>query len=1185
MFLKSIEIKGFKSFADKTEIVFKNGITSIVGPNGSGKSNISDAVRWVLGEQSIKNLRGGKMEDVIFSGTQYRKPVGLSQVSLILDNNDFKLPLDFSDITISRRLYRSGDSDYLINNAHCRLKDIQELFMDTGIGKEGYSIIGQGKIEAILSGKQDDRRSLLEEAAGIVKFRFRKEEAEKKLYNTDQNLIRINDILDTYIERLEPLKLDAEKADKFIKLSENLKIKELNILVTSIDANDKKINNITSKLEVLNSEVAILKSSENEYKMLQKKLSSDLEQSELLIEENNKQIYENKTSLQNLESDNNLFDEKLKNLNMFNSKSSKEIEELDLKFNSILQTKNKYSKTLELNASENNKLNMEIKSIESSILDAEIYFEEKSKAVKILKDNQLDFLQNISDTKNEISILDNNLGLNKSKIENSIQIIEGLEKSIQKNSNIKIELQKEILKQNLEIDDFEKQIFTNNDSLSKLINFTIEKENKLKELNLKQNKLEANKTMLINLDKKHEGYNKSVKVLFQDISDKKIQIGKDTCFLLGDVIDVSREYETAIEIAIGGSISDVITDDEEIAKKLINYLKVNGIGRATFLPLSIIKPKTANNLNDISKMEGYLGLACDLINYDIKFENAISYLLGRTLICTNMDSALKIAKKTGYFYKIVTLLGEVVNPSGSMTGGSVYHKNTNVIGRKREIEELSLELEDNLHELGLLDKEINLCKSEIKALNENNSEFKEEIHNKKIEITKVRGKIIALEDEIEKLKESLNLSNSEIEIIKENINIDESKIDNLKNDLFMLENRKNNENIQLSSVESELKNKEISVNSQKDELTEKKIKSAQLDEIVQNYMDNINRLSVELNGLDTKKLSILSEKESSNLSIHVCQDRIEKNKILIEEKSKSINIIQELINDLNINKIKIKDEIKLNSEEFQEISSVLSKKENEMHRLEILKGKYETEKDIYYSKLNDELGLTYAEAIQYKTAISNMDDFKEEINGIKNEISKLGIVNLGAIEEYKEVKEKISFMGSQRDDLNNSKEELKLLINEMTGKMKQVFKENFVVLRKFFNETFCELFKGGSADLILADGDELEGNIDIEVQPPGKKLQNINLLSGGEKGLSAIALLFAILKMKPTPFCILDEIEAALDDANVSRYADFLKKFSKNIQFIVITHRKGTMEVSDALYGVTMEEKGVSKIVSVDFSK
>ncbi|MHC1721251.1 MAG: chromosome segregation protein SMC [Clostridiaceae bacterium] len=1185
MFLKSIEIKGFKSFADKTEILFKEGITSIVGPNGSGKSNISDAVRWVLGEQSIKTLRGGKMEDVIFAGTQFRKPVGLSQVSLVLDNNDLILPLDYSDVTISRRLYRSGESDYFINNTRCRLKDIQELFMDTGIGREGYSIIGQGKIEAILSGKQDDKRGLLEEAAGIVKFRSRKEEAEKKLNNTNQNLIRINDILDTYIDRLEPLEEDSKKAEIFIQLSEKLKAHEINLLVTSIDNCDKNINNISAKLELLNQELTRLKDSDNSSSNKKNSLYDELEKSESSQEEKNKEIYNLKAWCQKLESEKDVLAERQSSLNTQIEKNAIELESISLKLDNALKSKYDFSVEFDSKTSERDMMDDEIEKIEKLISDAESEISAKSIAYKALREKNIEMLQKISDTKNSISLLENSIIGQKSKIENmnlsNIKLAGSIASGMEAKTGFETDKEKNIL----EIENLERQISLNKESKNRLNNLILENENKLKKHNINQNKMEANKVMLINMEKKHEGYNKTVKVLMQDMEDLKVPVDKNSCFLIGDIIEVTRDCELAIDIALGSSISDVITKDAETAKMLINYLKTNSIGRATFLPLSIIKPKKANSLESLSRIKGYIGIASNLIKYDPGFENAISFLLGRTLICTDMDTALEIAAKTAYSYKIVTLTGEVVNPSGSLTGGSTYHKSTSVIGRKREIEELSLRLDENVESIKQLSIEQENYRQENKILNENNSKLNEDILNRKIEITKFTEKINALNENIARFKERLSMSNYEIESINTEISADLLKLEELKGKLIDISNINDTDNEEIVSIETDLKSENDFIKTQNEKMLEYRIKRAKADEAVSNISTNISRITEEIDDYTSRKTAIAIENETSEKAISECRKKFEESNAILLEKSASINSLQSVMEDLNITRIKLKNEIKSISEDAEALFSEISIKETEVHRLDILKGKHETEKEIHLGKLNDEMGLTYAEALSFKSDIKNMGEYKEYISNIKNEISRLGVVNLGAIEEYKDVKGKITFMTMQKNDLNSSKEELEKLIGEMINKMKLVFREHFTTIRKLFNETFCELFSGGKADLLLADGDELDGNIEIEVQPPGKKLQNINLLSGGEKGLSAIALLFAILKMKPTPFCILDEIEASLDDANVKRYADFLKRFSKGTQFIVITHRKGTMEVSDALYGITMEEKGVSKVVSVDFGK
>jgi chromosome segregation protein len=1185
MFLKSIEIKGFKSFADKTEIMFKEGITSIVGPNGSGKSNVSDAVRWVLGEQSVKTLRGGKMEDVIFAGTQYRRPVGLSQVSLILDNTESLLPLDYSDVTISRRLYRSGESDYFINNTRCRLKDIQELFMDTGIGREGYSIIGQGKIEAILSGKQDDKRGLLEEAAGIVKFRARKEEAEKKLANTNQNLVRIDDILSTYTERIGPLEEDSIKAEKFIELSGMLKTREVSVLVASIEQNEKNILSIKGKLETLTGELGALRSAEGEKAEKRKLLSSELEKQESMLEENNTKIYEAKALGQKLESDSALEREKLVNLDSQASKNCRELENIAVKSAAVSKESSILDGSLTAKQGECAYLGERIESLEEQIREAEAEIEASSNTRKELSDSHMEMLQMISDVRNEISLAENTLGIHMSKTDNLKAATESLENSIGINLKTKAELEAEESGISSDIGKIEKQIASNQESIAEIGRLAIEGENHLKRLNKSQSSLEANKAMLINLDKKHEGYNRAVKTLFQDIEDGKTGVRKGECFLLGDVIDVLKEHETAIEIALGGSISDVITKDAAAAKTLIGYLKANSIGRATFLPLDTIKPKAAGNLAAVIKIKGYIGVASRLIKYDPMFENAVSYLLSRTLICTDMDTALKIAAATGYAYRVVTLGGDVVNPSGSLTGGSTFHKSTNVIGRRREIEELGSKLAENTEAMLSLSGRLEELRAKNLELNEKNNNLKEEIHSKKIETTRIRGKITALTEDVSKLKGRLSSSIAEIEAACVSIEGSRTRIGSLKETLAELMSRKDDGSDELQAIENRIKERTEAVKSWKDDLLGLKVGKTRADEEVRSMLSNRSRLEAQVSELEARRTEIMAEDSASSAAAEQCRRKIEENSALLDESRELINSLQSLMGELNEERVRLKNEISSITDAAQDVYDIISKKENELHRLEVLQGRHETEKEMHLGKLNQELGLTYAEALSSRCEIRNMSEFKEEISSLKSEISKLGVVNLAAIEEFREISEKITFLTAQRDDLNNSKEELMSLIEEMISKMRLVFREHFMVIRKLFNETFCELFKGGSADLKISDGDELTGNIEIEVQPPGKKLQNINLLSGGEKGLSAIALLFAILKMKPTPFCILDEIEAALDDANVGRYAEFLRKFSKNTQFIVITHRKGTMEVSDALYGVTMEEKGVSKVVSVDFSK
>lgn len=1182
MFLKSVEIRGFKSFADRTDLLFKKGVTAVVGPNGSGKSNVADAVRWVLGEQSIKSLRGGKMEDVIFAGTQFRKPVSLAQVSLTLDNSDGELPIEYTDVTISRRLYRSGESEYYINNTQCRLKDVQELFMDTGIGKEGYSIIGQGKIEAILSGKPEERRNILEEAAGIVKYKTRKEEAEKKLDNTEQNLIRIEDILSTYEGRLEPLRVENEKAKEFLKLSEELKEKEISNVIFFIDKLQDKIKNLEEESRSIEIQILEIKKNKDKFNEDFQMYNDELEKFEIQTGKQKQEYYSNKEEYQNIASEINLLTERIENYKNSINKTLQELEQSKSKLYELKE--DKLSKEEELNKTNENYLNLtsKIESFEKDMASLNESNSNEQNLIKKLKDDEIDLLNEISSIKNAKILLNNNIENLNNKLVQLTNSCDGYINSLKINSNTKLMLESEITRIQNNIKSYDENIKNNKNEIIKINNILMKDDKELKELNSLHNKLEANKQMLINLDKQYEGYNKASKILMQDILKGKINIGKNNSFILGEVIDVKKEYEIAIEIALGGAISDIITTDENIAKRLINYLKENNIGRATFLPLTIIKDKKIVVNDTIKRIRGYIGIASELIKFDSKFSSAIEYVLGRIIISDNMDSALEIAKKSGYSFKIVTLSGEVINAGGSLTGGSVFHKNSNVIGRKREIDEISDKIEKLSKDISKLLERMDSNRLNIKKLDELVLNFRDEVYNQNIEITKLQGKITSIESENEKIKQSLNISNIEIGNIKNEKEKCEKDVLN-KSEQYNIFKQKEEDNIKnINELEIKLEGRIEEISSNRETLTNLKINRAQMNESISNKRNELQRISNEVFNIENKckqyeneLSSNNSDKENSTLKIISFSEKIEELKKYFENQD-------EIFQQSEIKRISIKDNIKLCRDKADEVMLLLSRKEEEMHRHEINLARMNTEKEGLYSKLNDEFELTYAEALKYKKQIVNIEMLKAEISDIKTKISALGVVNLGAIEEYEEIKEKFTFMNVQKEDLLKAKDELLSVINDMTNKMKEMFRENFSKLRKNFNETFQDLFKGGSADLILADGDELEANIEINVEPPGKKLQNINLLSGGEKGLSAIALLFAILKMKPTPFCILDEIEAALDDANVLRYAEFLKKFSDNIQFIVITHRKGTMEHSDVLYGITMQEKGISKVVSVD---
>lgn len=1179
MFLKYVEIKGFKSFSDKTEILFNSGITAIVGPNGSGKSNISDAIRWVLGEQSVKALRGGKMEDVIFAGTAFRKPINVCEVSLCFDNNSGMLPIEFNEVLVKRRLYRDGDSDYYINNTQCRLKDVNELFMDTGIGKEGYSIIGQGKIDAILSGKPDDRRGLIEEASGIVKFKWRKEEAQKKIENYESNLIRLNDIIVTYEERIEPLRIESEKAKSFVLLSNELKQKDIDIKVFEIERIQETLEETYKYLKEKN---VVL----NELELDRLSLKSFFNETDFKLTQIEKELSEKtndqsilKDKINEISTSKLIFKEKIENLknNLIYTKEEistkedlttqksnfvkleeieknkihEEYEKLKQSFasleNKLNHTQdninlydNKYNKITNHNNKIKDKL-LQIKNTLSNLQNKEKYEKQRHESIILNKDNLLKKQVNIKDDIDNLNNVLNN------KFKYAMELEDNLS-----NSNIKINsLKKERKKINDELNDFLRE----------------------------KSKLTANLQMLKNLETHYEGYNKASKIIIDFARNNKDEFSS----VLGEIIKVKDGMELAIEISLGSSISDVIVKSENIAKEYIEYLKNTRSGRVTFLPINILKPKKIALPKEIQSMDGYIGLASDLVQYDEGYQVAINFALSRTVIVKDMDSALLIAKKGEYAFRIVTIAGETINVGGSLTGGS-NSKNYGILSRKNEIQKLQHKIENLDNNLSEIENSILDINGDIRREDDLNKNYVSSINQVNIEMAEIKSKNSSYNNELNSIELGLNENNEICNIIILNLKSMELEILKINEEEINL----NNEKLKFEEEIKEIEKKLINLNEEKEEvkesLTEIKISKAKYTEMLISKDEFIKRLKGEIEVL-INEISLLDKKiVSFNCEINEKEKHIsEFEEDLIKIKKNFLKLENE-INDLEVNHIKLKDENNKRKSMVDDKDREISSIENEIHKREMVKIKYETEKDNIFKNINDEYGMTYAEILSISKKHENISELKKDIINLKNKINMLGIVNVASIEEYKEVNEKYNFMVSQKEDMMRTKEELNKLIWDLTSKMEEIFIENFNILKKYFDETFKELFNGGTGNLILKEDDILNGNIEINVEPPGKKLQNINLLSGGEKGLSAIALLFAILKMKPTAFCLLDEIEASLDDANVIRFADYLKKLKNNTQFVIITHRKGTMEVSDSLYGVTMEEKGISKVVSVSLS-
>lgn len=1178
MYLKRLELQGFKSFADKTVLEFRPGITTVIGPNGSGKSNISDSIRWVLGEQSMKSLRGAKSEDIIFAGTQNRKSLGFAEASIIIDNSDGKLPIEFSEVTVTRKIYRSGESGYFINKAPCRLKDILELFMDTGIGKDGYSIIGQGKIDEILSNKSEDRRHIFEEASGIVKYRVRKAESEKKLEHTKLNLLRINDILAEIENNIEPLKIQSEKAKKFLDLREELKSIEIGLFMTNIELYKEKLEKIVMDEDILKSQNEDAEKKQEEIKSIKEKLKSEIDNITENIEQMQNIGFESQKDIEKLNSQISVAKERITNNKENFTRYSNEIEEIKLRINDLkeeekqkLEKKERLTQNKEKFVKELEEKEKEMNELSSKLTSKELEIEDKKKNVE----NKIDKKYEIQSDINASNINNENL------VKRDKLINEELQSTISEVDSIRI-TKEEISKEFYEIEsnknkiekELEKATENKNNCVKKIKDYEDEINRKSQELRIK----DARCKFLIETEKEKEGYIRSVKSLLIDC-EKDENLRKGVHGVLANLITVPKQYETAIEMCLGSSLQNIVTDNEEVAKKLIEHLRQNKLGRASFLPISSIK---SNKTEKIPKgTNGIIGIAANLIKTDKKYEQIIYNLLGRTIIVENMDDAINFSRQNKNMFRIVTIKGDIINQSGGITGGSVANKTVNILGRSREIQSL--------------EKELSELKSTIKNIEIEKEKYTESIKSilENVEILEKKSQSIEINYATEKQK---------LLSIEENLNKEEIKIEKLKNDKEKIQLQIKDNIDKKKELEKEEENiaKEIEIiNNEIEEF-------AKLNKDNQKYIDDLNtditNLRISVSSFDESEASIeeISQRikqEIQNNELNIKNKEDGKNDIIqnnfnLEEEIRTTNekiekIKYEVENSgTKIGELKnsrIQKNEKLNSIE-EEISSqfkVIEDLKEQIVKIEVKKTKIEQDLEDIINKMWDEYELTPNTQVEYKKP-ENIQTTQKEVNYLRTQIKDLGSINIDSIEEYKQTKERYDFMCEQRLDLENTSNKLRKIINDMTSTMKEQFKQQFEIINKNFGEVFAELFGGGKAELILTDEENiLECGIDIRVQPPGKKLQNMMLLSGGEKAFTAIALLFAILKINPSPFCVLDEIEAALDDVNVYRFAEYLKKFTKETQFLVITHRKGTMEAADTVYGITMQENGISKMLSI----
>lgn len=1179
MYLKRLELYGFKSFADKTVLEFMPGITSVIGPNGSGKSNISDAIKWVLGEQSMKSLRGAKSEDIIFAGTQNRKSLGYAECSIVFDNQDAKLPIEYSEITVTRRIYRSGETGYFINKTPCRLKDILELFMDTGIGKEGYSIIGQGKIDEILSNKSEDRRHIFEEASGIVKYRVRKQETEKKLEQTKLNLLRINDVLSEIEGKIEPLKAQSEKAKKFLDLREELKNIEISLFLYNIDIAKEKIEVISKDFNILHEQLVTEENKKEELQQLKEKLKQEIENLNIQIEKLQNIGFESTNKIERLNSEINVAKERIEVNKENYDRYWKEIEELKIKSKELIEEKEqKTSKKQNLFENkkkferELNQKQKELNELTSKLSEKELQIEEEKQKVEFNTDLRYEKLNQMNTQNANFENLEKREKIIKEELSNVISELD--EQRMNKT---------EILKTFTEIEDAREKVKKameeitqkKEESNQKIVQYDSAIHQLENDVRIKQ----ARHQFLTETEREKEGYNKSVKALLLDC-EKKANLAKGMHGVLANLLVVSKEYKTAIEMSLGQGLQNIVTDTEETAKKLVEYLRENNLGRASFLPISSMKGKKLEKINQ-KNITGVIGIASDLVKYDSIYEQIILNLLGRTVVVENMDVAIALAKQNSYSFKIITLKGDVVNPSGSITGGSVATRTVNILGRKEEINQLAKEIQKQKEKLQTIQTEKEEYVASIENILEEAAGLEKQIADTEIMYATEKQKVVLLEENIAKLEIRRNkLKEEQQKNIEEKQNITLIK-QTIEKEISHIEE----ENRQLNQVIAEF----VTLNSDSQKyiddlnfnITNLKISVSSFDESQSSIDEIVQRIEQEMQNnrtsMENKKqlrLKILQENEELTQSI---QNTITQIQIVKEEVNNSSTKVEEL------KKIRIaKNEEQNKTEDTQkQQSQIIDNLKEQITKIEFRKSKIELEMENTINKMWEDYELTPNQITQYEKP-ENIALTTKKVNCLRNEIKELGSINIDAIEEYKQTSQRYDFMCEQRLDLENASAKLKKMITEMTINMKEQFTSQFKLINQNFKETFVQLFGGGQAELKLTDEDNvLECGIDIEVQPPGKKLQNMMLLSGGEKAFTAIALLFAILKINPAPFCVLDEIEAALDDVNVYRFADYLKQFAKQTQFLIITHRKGTMEVADTVYGITMEENGISKLLSI----
>ncbi len=1182
MHLKKLELQGFKSFPEYTLVEFDKGMTAVVGPNGSGKSNVTDAIRWVLGEQSVKSLRGGKMEDVIFNGTQSRKAMNYAEVSMTLDNSDHFVDYEYDEIQITRRLYRSGESEYQINKVNCRLKDITSLFLDTGLGKDGYSIVGQGRVDEILSTKSEDRRRVLEEASGIVKYKVKKEEAERKLNSTEQNLVRINDQISSLEERIEPLRLQAEEAAKYRKLYNELRENDIALMIQKIKNANTAMGDSGDVKERLEED---LKTNEDLlYKLREENKALNLKVEELdnLIEDKRQELsdiseesYEVKAEIRASVEKCDLINKRIEEMKEEKTRLEEKIAEFNTEYSDNTQKADSILDELRDEEKRADSLNAELNKL----------LEEFNAAVDSqneIKQNIENRTQELINTKEQINVLDAKIQSADDKLKELIDL--------RKDGNTSTE---ELKKSLSESDKYFHDMITQVGNVTSDIN---ERQDILRDINKRFNEMnklyeENNRKLisnnaklktLIETEKSKEGYQESVRRLVKEAEGTKY--ASKIVGILGDLISTDSKYDVAIEIALANAIHNVVTETEQDASDLISFLKEGKMGRVTFLPIENIKPREIEYdfVSKAKKVNGYIGIASDLVNCDYNIRDIVANLLGRVFICNDMNAARNIASATKYQIRVITLDGDSINPGGSLTGGSVRKNNFGILGRAREIEELKLSCEKLEQQLAISETERQEIDEEKSDIERELLQLDEQLKYFSMERVKAETQYNSDKDKLKELLDNLANVNSSIEeVSKQRLEMiddqEESKtvIGEIENDLT---------DYRASILKGDSKNKKSLdyIEKLKTDINDSKMKSERLIASRNGIIDlttviGRERKNLEINLADKVKEITDSEQEVKDIIAKNETDskRVEEFNTVMSGKQAEINALNKERDDLSGN-------IDGYVERVTSLSSTINSISNELNNLTVKYERYIDEIDSCKNHLWEEYELSYGNIEGDYPEIKDEAKTARLVSSLKSQIRNIGNVNLNAIEEYKQVSDEYNFKKEQRDDIVNSKNDLEKVILDLVEEMRKQFINHFNIINDNFKKVFEDLFNGGTAEIYLDnEEDVLNCGIEIKAQPPGKKLQSLSLLSGGERCLTAIALLFGILQLRPSPFVILDEVEAALDEVNVVRFTDFVRRYTSKSQFILVTHRKGTMEACDRMYGVTMQERGISKVLSM----